>query len=328
MTLSDVAEAVGVSAQTVSRVLNNHPSVRPETRQKVLAAVQALGYEPNLAARLLASGSSGAVGILLTAGLSHGMASTFSAIARAVRERGDTFVLATAEGSDPESVRQALAHLHGHRVATIVVLAQRADVLTILSSQRHRGPVVAIISGQHEFSELATVSIDQALGARLATEHLLDQGRSRLLHVTGDLSWQDASERLASYQSVCAQAGVPGRWVGTDAWTGEAGARVAQRLLDSGLPDAVFAANDDIALGLCHGLLAAGVRIPDDVAVVGFDDIPLARWATPSLSSVTQDFDALGRAALSLSDEIVEGAPARGVCLEPTLVVRASSTTA
>ena len=98
MTLSDVAEAVGVSAQTVSRVLNNHPSVRPETRQKVLAAVQALGYEPNLAARLLASGSSGAVGILLTAGLSHGMASTFSAIARAVRERGDTFVLATAEG--------------------------------------------------------------------------------------------------------------------------------------------------------------------------------------------------------------------------------------
>ena len=328
MTLSDVAEAVGVSAQTVSRVLNNHPSVRPETRQKVLAAVQALGYEPNLAARLLASGSSGAVGILLTAGLSHGMASTFSAIARAVRERGDTFVLATAEGGDPESVRQALAHLHGHRVATIVVLAQRADVLAILSSQRHRGPVVAIISGQHEFSELSTVSIDQALGSRLATEHLLAQGRSRLLHVTGDLSWQDASERLASYQSVCAQAGVPGRWVGTDAWTGEAGAMVARRLLDTGLPDAVFASNDDIALGLCHVLLAAGVKIPDDVAVIGFDDIPLARWATPSLSSITQDFDALGRAALSLSDELVEGAPAHSIHLEPQLVVRASSTRA
>ena len=328
MTLSDVAEAVGVSSQTVSRVLNNHPSVRPETRQKVLAAVQALGYEPNLAARSLASGSSGAVGILLTAGLSHGMASTFSAIARAVRERGDTFVLATAEGGDSESVRQALAHLHGHRVATIVVLAQRADVLTILSAQRHRGPVVAVISGQHEFSELSTVSIDQAQGARLATEHLLTQGRSRLLHVTGDLSWQDASERLAAYQSVCAQAGVPGRWVGTDAWTGEAGAKVATRLLDSGLPDAVFASNDDIALGLCHELLAAGVRIPDDVAVVGFDDIPLARWATPSLSSITQDFDALGRAALSLSDELVEGAPAHSIHLEPQLVVRASSTRA
>ena len=267
MTLSDVADAVGVSPQTVSRVLNNHPSVRPETRQKVLAAVQALGYEPNLAARSLASGSSGGVGILLTAGLSHGMASIFSAIARAVRERGDTFVLATADGHAPESVKEALAHLHGHRVTTVVVLAQRADVLAVLSSQRNRGPVVAIISGQHEFSELSTVSIDQALGARLATEHLLAQGRSRLLHVTGDLSWQDASERLAAYESVCAQAGVPGRWVGTDAWTGEAGAKVARRLLDSGLPDAVFAANDDIALGLCHELLAAGVRIPDDVAV-------------------------------------------------------------
>ena len=208
VTLSDVADAVGVSSQTVSRVLNNHPSVRPETRQKVLAAVQALGYEPNLAARLLASGSSGAVGILLTAGLSHGMASTFSAIARAVRERGDTFVLATADDGAPESVREALSHLHGHRVATTVVLAQRADVLAILSSQRRRGPVVAIISGQHEFSTLSTVSINQAMGARLATEHLLAQGRVRPLHVTGDLSWQDASERLASYQSVCAEAGV------------------------------------------------------------------------------------------------------------------------
>ena len=283
MTLSDVADAVGVSSQTVSRVLNNHPSVRPETRQKVLAAVQALGYEPNLAARLLASGSSGAIGILLTAGLSHGMASIFSAIARAVRERGDTFVLATADDEVPESVKEALAHLHGHRVAATVVLAQRADVLAILSSQRHRGPVVAIISGQ------------------------------------------DASERLASYQSVCAEAGVPGRWVGTDSWTGEAGARVARRLLESGLPDAVFAGNDDIALGLCHELLAAGVRIPDDVAVIGFDDIPLARWATPSLSSIKQDFDALGRASLNLSDELVGGAPPHSICLEPRLVIRSST---
>ena len=325
MTLSDVADAVGVSSQTVSRVLNNHPSVRPETRQKVLAAVQALGYEPNLAARSLASGSSGAVGILLTAGLSHGMASTFSAIARAVRERGGTFALATADGNDSESVRQALAHLHGYRVAATVVLAQRADVLAVLSSQRRPGPIVAIISGQHDFSTLSTVSIDQALGARLATEHLLAQGRSRLLHVTGDLSWQDASERLAAYQSVCAEAGIPGRWVGTDAWTGEAGARVARRLLGAGLPDAVFAGNDDIALGLCHELLAAGVRIPDDVAVVGFDDIPLARWATPSLSSVTQDFDALGRAALSLSDELVAGGTPRSFTLTPKMVVRGSA---
>ena len=316
MTLSDVADAVGVSPQTVSRVLNNHPSVRPETRQKVLAAVRALGYEPNLAARSLASGSSGAVGILLTAGLSHGMASIFSAIARAVRERGGTFVLATADGSDSESVRQALAHLHGYRVA---------DVLAVLSSQRRPGPIVAIISGQYDFSTLSTVSINQALGARLATEHLLAQGRTRPLHVTGDLTWQDASERLAAYQSVCAEAGLPGRWVGTDDWTGEAGARVARRLLDSGLPDSIFAGNDDIALGLCHELLAAGVRIPDDVAVIGFDDIPLARWATPSLSSITQDFDALGRAALSLSDELVEGGTPRSVTLTPQLVVRDST---
>ena len=159
----------------------------------------------------------------------------------------------------------------------------------------------------------------------MATEHLLAQGRTRPLHVTGDLTWQDASERLAAYQSTCSEAGIPGRWVGTDSWTGEAGAKVARRLLESGLPDAIFAGNDDIALGLCHELLAAGVRIPDDVAVIGFDDIPLARWATPSLSSITQDFDALGRASLSLTDELVEGAPAHNVSLEPRLVVRSST---
>ena len=118
---------------------------------------------------------------------------------------------------------------------------------------------------------------------------------------------------------------MPARWVGTDAWTGEAGARVARRLLENGLPDAIFAGNDDIALGLCHELLAAGVRIPDDVAVIGFDDIPLARWATPSLSSITQDFDALGRASLSLSDELVGGEPPHSVSLEPRLVVRSST---
>ena len=101
---------------------------------------------------------------------------------------------------------------------------------------------------------------------------------------------------------------------------------VATRLLDSGLPDAVFASNDDIALGLCHELLAAGVRIPDEVAVVGFDDIPLARWATPSLSSVTQDFDALGETALRLSDELIEGGTPRRVTLTPQLVIRDSTT--
>ena len=320
-----MADAVGVSPQTVSRVLNHHPSVRPETRQKVLAAVQALGYEPNLAARLLASGSSGAVGILLTAGLSHGMASTFSAIARAVRERGDTFVLATADGDAPESVKEALAHLHGHRVAAIVVLAQRADVLAILSSQRHRGPVIAIISGQHEFSTLSTVSINQALGARLATEHLLAQGRTRPLHVTGDLTWQDASERLAAYQSTCSEAGIPGRWVGTDSWTGEAGAKVARRLLESGLPDAIFAGNDDIALGLCHELLAAGVRIPDDVAVIGFDDIPLADLLDPALTVVRQDPRRMGRLAAERLFRRLEGPLAPERLVVPTeLVVRGS----
>ncbi len=325
VTLADVAAAAAVSSQTVSRVLNNHCSVRPQTRQRVLSAISALGYEPNLAARSLASGSSGAIGILLTAELSHGMASTFSALARAVREQGEDFVLATADGADHASVNSALAHLRGYRVEATVVLTQRANVLAVLASQLRPGPVVTVLSGQHDSYAFPTVSINQAEGARLATEHLLGTGRRRLVHVAGDLAWQDASERLSSYQAVCAKAGVPGRWVATDSWSGETGARAARRLLEDGLPEGILAGNDDIALGVCHELLAAGVRITEDVAVVGFDDIPQARWTTPSLTSVFQDFDLLGRTALACSQQIIDGEPAKSVTLTPKLVVRESS---
>lgn len=324
-TLSDVAAAVGVSSQTVSRVLNNHPSVRPTTRARVMAAVEALGYEPNLAARSLASGSSGAVGILLTAGLTHGMATTFAALARATRERGHDFVLATADGADATSVNTALAHLRGYRVDSIVVLAQRPSVLAVLAAQRHRGNVVAVISGEHAMSSLSTVSIDQALGARMATEHVLSTGRRRLLHVTGDLGWQDASERLAAYQAVCAQAGVPDRWVATDAWTGDAGAEVARRLLETGLPEAIVAGNDDIALGIAHELRNAGVRVPDDVALVGFDDIPQARWGCPPLTTVAQDFDLLGREALAAANALMDDGAPTHLVIPPQLVVREST---
>ncbi|WP_315502190.1 LacI family DNA-binding transcriptional regulator [Actinomyces radicidentis] len=324
-TLSDVAAAAGVSSQTVSRVLHDHPSVRPETRSRVRAAIEALGYQPNLAARVLASGSSGAVGILLTAGLSHGMSVAFSALARAVREQGSNVVLATADGSDPASVRRALAHLHGYHVDRIVVLAQRTDVLTVLALEHNEKPVVAVISGTHSFTGFSTLSIDQALGARLATEHLIDLGRRRLVHVSGDLSWQDASERLFAYQSTCADHDLPARWIGTEDWSSASGAAVAERLLATGLPDGIFAANDDIALGICRVLLAAGVRVPDDVAVVGFDDIPQAAWMTPSLSTVAQDFDILGRTALSMSAELASGRDPRALALEPALIVREST---
>ncbi|WP_196717652.1 LacI family DNA-binding transcriptional regulator [Actinomyces trachealis] len=325
VTLADVAASAAVSAQTVSRVLNNHPSVRPETRRRVLNAVKVLGYEPNLAARSLASGSSGAVGILLTTDLSHGMTATFAALARAVREQGGQFVLATADSARRSSINAALAHLRGYRVKATVVLTQRSNVLPVLASQRDPGPVVTVIAGQHNSEVFPTVSINQVAGARLATCHLLDSGRRRLLHVSGDLSWQDASERLTAYQDACVQAGVPDRWLSTGSWTSEGGARVARHLLEDGLPEGIFAGNDDIALGICHELLAAGVRIPDDVAVVGFDDIPQARWATPSLSSVFQDFDALGRTALAAALRLVEDRQPRHEVLTPQLVVRASS---
>lgn len=324
-TLSDVARAAGVSSQTVSRVLNDSPLVHPTTRAKVMRAVESVGYEPNLAARALAAGGSRAVGILLTSRLTHGMSATFTSLVVALREHGRPFVLDTADETDPDSVRRAMSRLRGYRVRATILLAQQLGAVSIAAGQHHAGKMVAVIAGNLDDSDIPTVGIDQALGARLATEHLLSQGCRNLLHIPGDLAWQDASERLSSYVSTCEDAGVEPRWMCAGSWNCSAGAEIGAKLLGSGLPEAILAGNDDLAIGLSHTLLAHGVRIPEDVALVGFDDIPQARWMTPSLTTVVQDFSQLGRAAVTSVETLISGDEPRPYHLTPTLAIRDSS---
>lgn len=324
-TLSDVAKACGVSSQTVSRALNDSPLVRPETRAKVMAAVETVGYEPNLAARALAAGGSRAVGILLTTRLTHGMSTTFTALVGTLREHSRPFVLDTAIENDEESLRAALARLRGYSVQATILLAQRAKSVAIASQQRHGDKLVSVIAGHPDSPESPIVTIDQALGARLATKHLIEQGYRNLLHVPGDLEWQDASERLSSYIAVCKEVGIDPAWMPANSWGAEAGAAVAEELIAGHLPDAVLAGNDDIAIGMCHTFLTHGVRIPDDIGIVGFDDIPQARWMTPSLTTVVQDFEALGRQAVEAAEALIAGEAPESCQLSPTLAVRHSS---
>lgn len=160
-TLSDVAKACGVSSQTVSRALNDSPLVRPETRAKVMTAVETVGYEPNLAARALAAGGSRAVGILLTTRLTHGMSTTFTALVGTLREHSRPFVLDTAIENDEESLRAALARLRGYSVQATILLAQRAKSVAIASQQRHGDKLVSVIAGHPDSPESPIVAIDK-----------------------------------------------------------------------------------------------------------------------------------------------------------------------
>nr|WP_268878185.1 LacI family DNA-binding transcriptional regulator [Cutibacterium modestum] len=324
-----MAAIANVSAQTVSRVLNHHPSVRSETRERVMAAVHSSGYLPNLAARSLARGTSDSIGILLTASLTHGIGITFSTLAERIRSRGKQVILETADENSSSSIRRALINLRGYRVASIIVLARRGIILHQLADELHADePMVVVMDTRSPEPTLATVGIDQAKGARLATQHLISQGRHKLLHISGDLTWQDASERLISYHATCADAGLKSPTVDAGGWSSHDGAAVAQRLLMSGhVPDGIFAANDDIALGLLHEFLDAGVRVPDDVAIVGFDDIPQAAWTTPSLTTISQSFNQIGLSALEMADDLANGGKPTHARLSPQLVVRESTNT-
>lgn len=332
--MSDVARAAKVSSQTVSRVLNNHPSVRPETRARVLAAVKELGYRPNLAARSLAAGQPRTVGILLLTSLGHGTAATFAALADSAHKQGFHLLVAMAEEGSQESLNRAIDEVGGHHAIALIALARRAAALRAV--KEHPSPVPRILlagpertsprktSGDRCSAPVISVSVDQAAGARKAVRHLVETGRRRLVHIAGDLGYVDATVRRDAFVSTCRELGVEPHVVEGRGWSALDGLSAAEEAL-AWCPEGIFAANDDLALGAMRSLQVAGVRVPEDVAIVGFDDAPASRFLTPTLSSVIQDFDAIGRAvmdqvvAASREDELSD------VIIGSRLVVRESS---
>lgn len=321
--MSDVAREAGVSQQTVSRVLHDHPSVRPETRARVNDAIERLGYRPNLAARSLAAGRSRTVGVLLMSQLSHGTAATFAAIADSARQEGYQLVVASAQDDSSGSVLKALDDLAGYRVAASIILARRMTALDELGSRPLQHPRI-LLAGQGGIDGAATVAIDQTAGAVAATEHLVRTGRSRLVHVTGDLSSADAIARRDAFLRTCAELGAEGVVVDSGGWSAEAGVRAGAEALGAS-PDGVFAANDDLALGVMRALHDAGYRVPEHVGLVGFDDVPTSRMLVPALTTVVQDFQALGRAVMAQVIAVADGEEPRDVLLPARLVIREST---
>ncbi|MGW1780323.1 LacI family DNA-binding transcriptional regulator [Streptomyces sp. NPDC002143] len=327
-TMADVARLAGVSHQTVSRVLGDHPNVRDETRSRVLHAIEEMGYRRNSSARALATRRTRTLGVVASDTTLYGPASTLFALEEAARAEGYLVSTVSLRELTMEKVSEALNHLSEGGVEGVVAIAPQRSAVEALAELRHPFPVVIVGSGPGV--DVPGVSVDQHLGARLATGHLLAAGHRTVWHLAGPEDWQEAADRAAGWRATLEAAGVEPPMLLRGDWSPLSGYRAGQELagwVGRGLT-AVFVANDQMALGVLRALREAGVRTPQDVAVVGFDDIPESEFFAPPLTTVRQDFATVGRRGIALLLELIEGRPpatANRLAIEPQLVVRASS---
>ncbi|WP_433062205.1 LacI family DNA-binding transcriptional regulator [Dactylosporangium sp. CS-033363] len=329
--MRDVAHLAGVSHQTVSRVVNDHPNVRSETRARVLAAMRALDYQPNVAARTLATNRSQTVGLVTFDTTLFGPSFMVHAIERAAREAGYFVSIASAREPDVPQVRDAIRRLREQAVEGIVTLAPVAAAWTALRQEPLDVPIVGlgIVGPDGDGAGVPMVAIDNAAGAALATRHLLALGHATVHHVAGPANWPEARERQAGWRTALEDAGRTAPAVLAGDWSAAAGHGAGLAL--AGMPEvtAVFCANDQMAIGVLRALHEAGRPVPSDVSVVGFDDVPEAPYLLPPLTTVRQDFAELGRHSLALLvDQISTGS--RGgeqFRSAPSLIVRSSTAT-
>ncbi len=324
--MSDVGRLAGVSHQTVSRVINGSSHVRPETRERVLAAMRELDYRPNPTARALVTGRSNTLGVVTFDTTLYGPASTLCGIERAAHETGYFIIVASLKALDRSSLVDAIDRLQLHGVDGILVIAPYQEGADALADAPQRIPIVAVEAGPPD--ALPLVSVDQVAGATSATRHLLDLGHETVWHVAGPRDFLEARQRLDGWRSTLESAGaeVPVPLEGD--WSARAGYDLGRRLSRDRAVTAVFVANDQMALGALRAMHEAGRAIPDEVSIVGFDDIPEAPYFTPPLTTIRQDFDDMGSRGVRLLLRTIEGREpaAPGSKVQPDLIVRASTT--
>lgn len=314
--MADVARHAGVSHQTVSRVLNDHPNVRPDTRARVRAAIEALGYHRNSSARALVTRRSQVLGVVSFDTTLYGPASTLFSIEQAARDAGYFVSIVSLKTITPRSVRGAVDYLGQQNVDGYVVIAPQRTALDSLGELPEDLPVVAVEGG--EAAHTPMVSVDQFSGAAAATRHLVGLGHRSILHVAGPADWLEGEHRVAGWRAALEESGLDAPDPLRGDWSPHSGYQAGLELVRRGLDavSAVFVANDQMALGLLRAFGESGIGVPEDVSVVGFDDIPEAAYFSPPLTTVWQDFASVGEHSIRLllgriddSDTVVGAAP-------------------
>ncbi|WP_433289237.1 LacI family DNA-binding transcriptional regulator [Micromonospora sp. CA-244673] len=296
--MTDVARLAGVSHQTVSRVLNGHPNVREQTRLRVQAAIVELGYRPNRAARALVTGRSQVIGVVAQNTTLYGPASLLAALEQTAAEVGFAVTVGSVRDLDRVSISAAVERHLAHRVAGIVVIAPVESAGEALEHLPKDVPLVTVDGDPRRPVPLVTV--DQVAGARAATRHLLEAGHRTVWHVSGPADWFDSAGRIEGWREALRVAGAEVPPLVAGDWSAASGYRCGQVLARMPEVTAVFTANDHLALGVLRALHEHGRRVPAEISVVGFDDVPEAAFFIPPLTTVRPDFVAVARASLDL----------------------------
>lgn len=322
--IRDVARLAGVSYQTVSRVLNNSQNLRPSTKARVLEVIDQIGYRPNQAARALVTAKSRTIGVLTSQSANYGAATSLHAIEEAARAHGYVISTTSLATSDYSTIKERLDHLMSLAVEGLIVIAPQVRVFDAVRDLKIRIPLVALDSTRQDEHSLA---VDQIAGARAATRHLIELGHRDILHLAGSQDWIEAEARMRGYVDEMVEHDLVAYPPILGDWTADFGYEVGRELLRRRDFTAIFAANDQMALGLIHAFRDAGVDVPGDISVVGFDDIPDAAHYWPPLTTVRQDFAELGRRSIDLLLGELAGraSPELRGLIAPELVVRGST---
>jgi LacI family transcriptional regulator len=335
-TIKEVASSAGVSTQTVSRVINNRPDVSPETRKRVQGIIDDLDYQPSALARSLIRQRSNTLGVV-TAGLQlFGPSRTLSGIAAAAEEAGYSLLLKELTSFDTNDVTPIIqSFLSRHVDGIIWAVPEVGQNHAWVKKQTSDLEIPLVFITMEPRKNISIVYIDNYLGGRMATSHLLEQGYRHIAHISGPLDWWEARQRKAGWKDALIDAGLSARdnQCVEGNWSAESGGQGFEQLLEQ-FPemDSVFVGNDQMSLSVIQTARERGLRIPEDIVIVGFDDIPESAFFCPPLTTIQQDQIAAAKLAV---EEIIrtiesnwkgiEPDKPKVTILPPTLVVRQSS---
>lgn len=322
--IADVARAAGVSVPTVSRVLTGSTPVSTEKRERVLRAIELLGYRPNAAARALVQGNQALVAVFAGNTTRYGYSRTIQGVEEAARAAGRVVLITVIETDEEQVVRETVDLVLGQPISGAIVLDYDPQGAVTLEAIAGAVPTVAATPSPG-YAAVPCVTMDDRAGGRAATEYLLGLGHRTVHHVAiphaGALGG-----RAAGWRAALEAAGTEVPEIIEADWEPVSGYRAGRLLAAREDVTAVLCGNDELAMGVVRAFTEAGLRVPEDVSVVGFDDQPLAALWQPPLTTVRQDFDALGRRALGLLDSVIAGRPAtHEEPPQPQLVLRESA---
>ncbi|MDR1710892.1 MAG: LacI family transcriptional regulator [Propionibacteriaceae bacterium] len=319
----DVAELAGVSRQTVSRVINDHPAVRPDTRRRVQDVIARLGYRRNAAARTLASKKSNVLGVAVTNAQLSGPSGALLGIDQAARRAGYWVSVTFLRDHTQAEMDAALLHFLDQGAEGAVVIAPNQPTLDAAAQLADRLPIIVATSAD---TQLHSIDVDQRAGAIRAVRHLIDLGHTDIAHISGPLNEFQAAERASAWSDELAQANLPPGFFAEGDWYPETGYEIGRRIAEQdNRPTAVFAGNDMMAIGLLRAFTEAGIKVPSEISVVGFDNAVGSADLVPPLTTINQDFGTMGEYCLEMLIELIEGREPSLHTVLPELIVRAST---